>query len=423
MTTARASLPLILRRAIGELAHLGSTTQEFTEAALDRLWNDAAIRQSDGKVFILTGDIPAMWIRDSVWQVRPLLRFVGDAEVLGFVQGVIAAQKHFLAIDPYANAFNLEPNGNCWHKDFADQSPWVFERKFELDSITSFLQLSFDLREAAGSDAHLDGDWWRLARVLVELLWRETRHDPATYRFVRTNAPKHDYLSNDGYGAAYADCGLIWSAFRPSDDACELPFHVPSNIHAQLQLRRLAAFASAHDTSLAQSATRLANQLSAAIAKFAIVKHLGSEIYAYEVDGRGGAIVQDDANYPSLLSLPWLGIQRDETYRKTRALVLNAANPWFFSGEFGSGVGSPHTGENMIWPLAIAMQGLTEEQPATQLAALRLIERTRSKSGFIHESFDVADPEHFTRDWFSWAEMTYAELAFTIAGLDNASAL
>ncbi len=138
-------------------------------------------------------------------------------------------------------------------------------------------------------------------------------------------------------------------------------------------------------------------------------------ILAYEVDGLGGFKLQDDANYPSLLSLPFLGGQRNLLYRQTREFCLSNANPWFFSGPHGSGVGSPHTGENMIWPLAIAMQGITADKPADQLAALRLIERTRSSNGFIHESFDVSNPERFTRDWFSWAEMTYVELAFLLA--------
>lgn len=415
MNAAANALPSSLVDAIHGIAHLGATTQKLVRDALERLWFDAAVRQPNGEVFIITGDIPAMWIRDSVWQVRPLLRFAHDTEIRDFVRGVIAAQAKFLNIDPYANAYNLEPNGNCWHRDFANQSPWVFERKFELDSITSFLQISLDLAEVTGDHSHLTQDWWALANRLVELLWTETEHDPKSYRFSRPGNPAHDYLSHDGYGAPYRNCGLIWSAFRPSDDACELPFHVPSNIHAEIQLRRLAKFSESEFAQLAASARQLALQVSTAIESIAVIGMGLKSILAYEVDGLGGFKLHDDANYPSLLSLPFLGGQRNLLYRQTREFCLSAANPWFFSGAHGSGVGSPHTGENMIWPLAIAMQGITADKPADQLAALRLIERTRSSNGFIHESFDVADPERFTRDWFSWAEMTYVELAFSLA--------
>lgn len=421
MKKTKLPLPLIIQDAIAELSHLGETTQNLVTECIDRLWNDAAYRQTDGKVFILTGDIPAMWIRDSVWQVRPLLRFVSDPEIENFVAGVIAAQRDFLAIDPYANAYNLEPNGNCWHKDFPDQSPWVFERKFELDSITSFWQLSLDFAEQSGSSKQLNSTWWSTTEKLVDLLEAETKHQPNSYRFSRPGNPAHDHLSHDGYGAPFANCGLVWSAFRPSDDACELPFHVASNLHAASQLRRLAVFAQSIDALLANRMTRIADGIEVAVAKFAIAKKNGKKILAYEVDGLGNQLFIDDANYPNLISLPFLGIARDSVYQSTREFYLAENNPWFFSGTFGSGVGSPHTGADKIWPLAIGMQGLTEDVPTKQLACLRQIERTRSKNGFIHESFNVEDPEDFTRDWFNWAEMTYVELAFQIAEPNRAS--
>ena len=415
MSKPTRDLPYPLIAAIDEIAHLGPVTQTLVREALERLWFDAAVRQKNGEVFILTGDIPAMWIRDSVWQVRPLLRFASNSEIRDFIRGVIAAQTRFLMIDPYANAYNLEPNGNCWHKDFPDQSPWVFERKFELDSITSFLQLSLDLVEATQDENHLTSQWWNLVKSLVELLWSETQHEPKSYRFSRPGNPAHDHLSHDGYGAPFENCGLIWSAFRPSDDACELPFHVPSNIHAEIQLKRLAKFAEAIEPELSASSRKLAAQLASAIEATAVIGKGSKSILAYEVDGLGGFKLQDDANYPSLLALPFLGGVKNTLYRETRDFCLSPKNPWFFSGSHGAGVGSPHTGPGMIWPLAIAMQGITADNPADQLAALRLIERTRSSNGYIHEAFDVTDPEHFTRDWFNWAEMTYVELAFTLA--------
>jgi len=414
----KLSLPKVLNEAVRNLKPLGEVTQTCVLGALMRLWFDAAHHGTDGRVYLLTGDIPAMWIRDSVWQARPLLRFAGDAEIREFLVGLIAAQADFLAIDPYANAFNLEPNGNCWHKDFKNQSPWVFERKFELDSITSFLQLSLDLADTAGVADHLTPAWWSVVAELLAVLEAETNHNPASYRLVRKGRPAHDFLSHDGYGAPFSHCGLIWSAFRPSDDACELPFHIPSNLHAASQLARLADLASdAGRRDLADRCRALSAGIYEAVIAHAVIQTEAGEVLAYEVDGLGGAVLMDDANYPNLISLPFLGLERDDRYELTRARALSLANPWYFAGSVGSGLGSPHTGADMIWPLGIAMAGLTDARPAAQLEALRMIEDSRSANGFIHESFNKNDPQDFTRDWFSWAEMTYVELAFRL-GLD-----
>jgi meiotically up-regulated gene 157 (Mug157) protein len=404
-------LPTPLRDAIDRAATLGSQTEVLVETALVRLWRDAGKPMGDDLTFISTGDIPAMWIRDSTWQVRPLLRFVADPAVARFIESVVKTQAFYLNIDPYANAFNPTASGDCWHKDFEEQSPWVFERKFELDSITGFWQLSLDLADALGSDSILDAGWWHTTESLVELLWKETAHDSDSYIFFRPNNPPHDSLSNAGRGAPYADCGLIWSAFRPSDDACEMPFLVPSNIHAALLLRRLAA--RTESKALATRCTRLADQIDKAIEEYAWVEHNGKRTLAYEIDGKGGAIIMDDANYPSLLALRFLGFENLEEANAIREFSLSSANPWFFTNGQFSGIGSPHTGQAKIWPLAIAMAGLTADTRDEMITQLRVIEQTAS-GGAIHESFTIDNPNDFTREWFSWAEMTYFELAMRI---------
>lgn len=405
------NFPSALLWAITSSEALGAKTAELVETSLRRLWRDARTSMSDGLTFISTGDIPAMWIRDSTWQVKPLIRFANEIEIASFIKSVIRTQAFYLGIDPYANAFNQEPDGNCWHMDFPDQSPWVFERKFELDSITAFWQLSLDFSDALGSKSSFDEDWWTTTENLVDLLWHETQHDPESYIFFRPNNPPHDSLSNSGIGAPYANCGLVWSAFRPSDDACEMPFHIASNIHASILLKRLAQLSPSE--SLASKCESLAYQIDVAVRTHAWVERGGQKLLAYEVDGLGGAIVMDDANYPSLLSLKFLGLEDAQAATATRAFALSTENPWYFENSNWSGVGSPHTGQGMIWPLAIAMAGITAESKSEKLRHLRIVEESIS-GGAIHESFSIENPDTFTREWFSWAEMTYFELVMRI---------
>jgi len=407
-------LPKELVEVIEKSRSLGEQSSSFIKTALTRLWFDAASPMDDDKVFLSTGDIDAMWIRDSTWQVRPLIRLAENPEIADFIRSIIKTQMFFLAIDPYANAFNKTPSGYCWHKDFVDQSPWVFERKFELDSITGFWQLSLDLADAGYLT--LDENWWQLTEKLVELLWTETEHDPDSYILFRPNNPPHDSLSNQGTGAPYANCGLIWSAFRPSDDACEMPFHIPSNIHASLVLRRLSMQAQANRTDLAKRSEALANQIDRAVEEFAWFEVNGLNALASEIDGLGGAVMMDDANYPNLLSLKFLGLTDNQVNKRIRECSLNFSNKWYFSNGTFSGIGSPHTGIDMVWPLAIAMAGITSDSKDEMFSALRLIEATAS-GGAIHESFSIDNPDKFTREWFSWAEMTYFELAMRILEL------
>jgi meiotically up-regulated gene 157 (Mug157) protein len=138
----------------------------------------------------------------------------------------------------------------------------------------------------------------------------------------------------------------------------------------------------------------------------------GERIWAYEVDGLGGHVLMDDGNAPSLLSLPYLGAcaADDPTYVATRRWVLSAANPWWFSGRAGEGVGSPHTGPRQVWPIALAIHGLTATTDAERLAAVRLLGSTHAGLFLAHESFDADDPTRFTRPWFAWANSLAGEL-------------
>jgi len=388
----------------GVKALLPAARYQRLDRALTSLFSRTVQYTSDGLPFIITGDIPAMWLRDSTWQVKPLLKSK-NPEVIEFLVDVSKAQVKYFLIDPYANAFNPEANGNCWHKDFEDQSPWVFERKFELDSWASILYLARKIYETYGVSEHLDENFESAVELMLKLAKQEQRHDSDSYVFKRKNAPENDYLSHDGKGAPIGYTGMVFSAFRPSDDACKYGYLVPANIFFASELRQLPSHV-AH-----QAARLIAGEIEEGVSKYAVK----DGVLAYEVDGLGNYVFMDDANTPSLLSLPFLDAVPidDELYQNTRLSVLSEANPYFYKGKWASGIGSAHTPEGHIWPIALAMQALTSGDKDLQLQTLTLLEDTDAGTGNMHESFDAEDPKKFTREWFSWSDMTYVDLLLT----------
>ncbi|OXE36468.1 MAG: metal-independent alpha-mannosidase, partial [Phenylobacterium zucineum] len=356
-----------IRQLLAELAERVSPDRhERVKTSFETLFETALKRLPDGTIFVSTGDIPAMWLRDSTWQMRPLLAAAGRS---GDVERVIGAvsqrQARYVLIDPYANAFNESPNGNCWHRDFKDQSPWVFERKYELDSLAAFFDLAVRLFEKTGFADHLDETFWRAAALAVATIEAETNHDPKSYRFLRPKAPAHDTLSHDGFGAPFAPNGLSWSGFRPSDDACVYPFLIPANAHAAVALAGLARLAERLGHSgLAERSRTLSDQLTAALEVTGL---------SYEVDGLGNSLMTDDPNIPSLLSLPYLGFCEadDEAYLAARHWILGPENPMRIEGKFGAGLSSSHTPSRNFWPLATAMQGLTAASAGEAEACIR----------------------------------------------------
>ena len=376
----------------------------------------------DGTAFVRTGDIPAMWLRDSTAQVRPLLAAAHHGDVADLLTAVNRRQLRYVTIDPYANAFNAEPNNAGYHRDFDDQSPWVWERKYELDSAAWVFDLAARIYATTGRTDHLDDTWIAAVQAMVEL-WRvEQDHASSNYRFVRPDVPPHDTLSHDGYGSPVDTTGLVWSGFRPSDDSCIFGNLVPSNAFAAVALEKTTALLSqvAASDAIADECTNLAAQIRAGIADHAVIDIAGhGRVYAYEVDGFGHSVAQDDANIPSLLALPYLGWcgPDDDTYRRTRDYVLSQTNPFYVAGKFAAGVGSAHTPPNNVWPLALAMQGLTSTSAVERATLLTVLEATTADTGYMHESFDVNDDALFTRPWFSWADMTYVELVLATLGM------
>ena len=375
--------------------------------SLTSLFDKSLTRLENGRPFIITGDIPAMWLRDSTWQVAPLLNS-NHPQVVNLLIELSKTQVELFLIDPYANAFNPSPSGECWHKDFLDQSPWVFERKFELDSWASVLYLARMIIEKYDRWDHIDEKFNDALEVMLNLAQREQRHDPETYVFKRDNGVSHDSLSHEGRGAPTAYTGMIYSAFRPSDDACIYGYLVPSNFFFLNELENLS------QRLKTPKSESLARDIRSGIEKYAVIDNL----YAYEVDGLGNALFIDDANIPSLLSLPLLaGASLDvDVYRNSREFILSSSNPYFFSGIRASGVGSQHTPKNHVWPIAMSVEALTSPSNEKKLKTLDILETTDAGTGNMHEAFNVDRPEEFSRAWFSWADMTYVQLVLDSVG-------
>jgi uncharacterized protein len=395
---------------------------DLAARAVEKLMRDAVRVLPDGSVHVLTGDIPAMWLRDSAAQVRPLLVLSDRLPAIAdLVAGVLRRQVEQVLLDPRANAFNDGPTGARVRRDFRDQSPWVFERKYAVDSLCAPLGLAWSLWRTTGQTAHVDDRFRAAARVVVGLWRSEQRHERGSYILRRRLGRRSDALAHGGRGAPVAPTGMTWSGFRPSDDACVLGYHVPANAFAAVVLERLAQLlaAAGGDGDLREDAGRLADEIRAGIAAFAVVEAAdGERIYAYEVDGLGGAELLDDANVPSLVSLPYLGFcaADDALYRATRAWALGPRNPSWTHGRSVRGIGSTHARRGWTWPLGIAVEGLTATDAAEREDALARLERTVVGRLLLHESVDPDDPRRFTRPWFSWADMLYVELVLLSAG-------
>ena len=408
-------IPLAITKSLQILeSKVSEARYKLAEGAIERLFSSTLTRAADGSIFVITGDIPAMWLRDSTWQIRPLLAAANDLEVAEIIADVLKRQIEYVLLDPYANAFNPEADGNCWHKDFPNQSPWVFERKFELDSLAAVLDLATRLYLESGFTNHFTERFNDATKVILDLLEREQNHDPNTYRFERKDVRDFDFLSHGGYGSPVAYTGMIWSGFRPSDDACKFGYLIPANAHMAKVLEQLAELPDEvfSDQASKDRALKISGEIKTGIEKFGLVEFEGKQIFAYECDGLGNYLLQDDANIPSLLSLPYLGVcsELDPIYLNTREFILSSSNPYFYSGEVLTGLGSQHTPENQVWPLGIAMQGITSTSEREIEECLKLLELSHAGTNQMHESVGMDNPQVFTREWFSWADMTFYHL-------------
>jgi meiotically up-regulated gene 157 (Mug157) protein len=305
--------------------------------------------------------------------------------------------------------------------DKTEHRAGVGERKWEVDSLCYPIRLAHGFWRQTGETSPFDSQWKEAAWMIVRTFRAQQRKDgPGPYSFQREAAVPTETCALGGFGNPAVPVGMIFSMFRPSDDACTYPLFVPANLFAVVSLRQLAAIAAEvlKDAKLAQEATALAAEVERALQKFGQTTraNLGT-IWAYEVDGFGNALMMDDANAPGLLSLAYLGCCRldDPLYRRTRRYVLSESNPYFFRGKVAEGVGGPHEGLDMIWPMSIMMRAFTSVNEHEIRQCLRWLRDTTAGTGFMHESFHKDDAGRFTRAWFAWANTLFGELIVKLA--------
>ena len=375
--------------------------------------------------FVITGDIDALWLRDSSAQMRPYLHLArDDAHLREVYRGLIRRHARCVMLDPYANAFTRDPASTAgldWSKrDETEMKAGVAERKWEVDSLCYVLRLAHDYWQATGDVEPFDASWAQSARSIVATFKEQQRvAGPGPYRFQRmSNQPTETTLA--GIGTPTRKTGLIHSAFRPSDDACTFPCNIPGNLFAVATLRELAQLASAvlHDAALASEASALAAEVEKAVFAHGVMQLPdGRQVLAYETDGYGNHLFMDDANVPSLLGLAYLRCLPVDypLWRTTADAVWSQANPWFFKGSAAEGVGGPHIGEGQVWPMSIIVRALSSQDDAVIAWSLKTLRATHAGTGFMHEAFDKDNPAKFTRKWFAWVNGLFGELVVKVA--------
>eukprot|EP00931_Biecheleriopsis_adriatica_P051536 TRINITY_DN29905_c0_g1_i1.p1 TRINITY_DN29905_c0_g1~~TRINITY_DN29905_c0_g1_i1.p1 ORF type:complete len:524 (-),score=99.78 TRINITY_DN29905_c0_g1_i1:106-1677(-) len=413
--------------------------------------------------FVITGDIPAMWLRDSMNQVLPYFPYIQqDANLQRMLKGVLIRQTTSITNgDPYANAFQQNKTKPSPHAGDATtilehltsgkpinatSNNLIYEHKFELDSLAAFLRLSWEYyhwTDASDLSVFQRSDWQKVVQTIYDVALQQQQGTDEeldargyfAYTFQRDGREALDSLVKSA-GRPAKRCGLVRAGFRPSDDAQALPFHIPGNAMFSVYLKKVALIlghAQIGQLDLSQRLLSLGNEIEAAVWKHGTVQDFqsGELVFAYEVDGFGNHYMMDDANVPSLLSLPYIGfvdLNRSDdigakVYRATRSLVLDInRNPYYFKGTAGEGIGGPHLYMDHVWPMAIIMRGMTALQLSTTSSAfelevkacLKMILDTHAGTYFIHESFNKNNASDYTRGWFAWANSLLGEFVVAI---------
>jgi meiotically up-regulated gene 157 (Mug157) protein len=371
----------------------------------------------DPDSYIITGDIDAMWLRDSTAQIWPYLPFMkSDPALQNLIVGVINRQTRCILKDPYANAFyDDESQVSEWKDDLTEMKPGIHERKWEIDSLCYPIRLAYNYWKLSKDSTPFNASWKQAIQTTLKVFKEQQRKDGnGSYTFQRRTSWATDGVPLNGYGYPIKPVGLICSMFRPSDDATIFPFLIPSNFFAVVSLKQAAEMINtvSHDAALSESLLSLAKEVENALNIHGTVDHpVHGKIFAYEVNGMGSYNLMDDANIPSLLSLPYLGaVEKDNmVYQNTRKFLLSDNNPFYFKGKAGEGIGGPHVGVDMIWPLSVITRGLTSTNDEEIRKCIQMLKSAHGGTGFMHESFHKDDAAKFTRKWFAWANTIFGE--------------
>lgn len=378
-------------------------------------FSTALKQRCDGTYFVLTGDIPAMWLRDSAAQVHHYVPLAKQDDVAQILEGVLRRQLMYIEIDPYANAFNEEENGAGDNSDFPPRNKWVWERKYEIDSLCYPIRLLYMYWKETGRVDLIRGKLEKVATIILEQWETEQYHmERSPYRFVRNTKNEMDTIPGNGMGSPVAYTGMTWCGFRPSDDGCRYGYYIASEMFAVVVLGYMSEMLRevCDNQELADRCIKLRDEIDEGIKKFGTVEHPKyGQIYVCETDGMGNYITYDDANIPSLLSIPYLGYadKSDPIYQNTRRFLLSKDHKYYYEGQFAKGIGSSHTPENYVWHMAIVMQGLTSNDKQEKKEILDMLVRTDGNTGYLHEGFHVDDPFQYTRAWFTWPNSLFAE--------------
>ena len=376
--------------------------------------------------FVITGDIDAMWLRDSsaqVWPYLPLMK--NDKQLKELIKGVINRQTRCIINDPYANAFYKdEAKISEWKNDKTVMKPGVHERKWEIDSLCYPIRLAYGYWKETGDISIFDSEWIEAMKLVVKTFKEQQRFiNNGSYKFQRETTNPIDSTPLGGYGYPTNKVGLIHAMFRPSDDATVFPFNIPGNLFAVKALEMLAEIlgsvkGSADSETLKKQALGLSDVVRNAIDKYGIVKHKKyGNIFAFETDGFDSYCLMDDSNVPSLLSLSYLDILpqgKRDVYLNTRNYSLSSDNPFFFRGKVAEGVGGPHIGMDYIWPMSIIMRGITSTSDQEIKNCINTLQKTHAGTGFMHEAFHKDDATKFTRKWFAWANTLFGEFIWKV---------
>jgi len=383
---------------------------------------DFSLKDGKADTYVITGDIDAMWLRDSSAQVWPYVDFIKkDPKLKLLIEGVINRHTKYVLIDPYANAFNKNNEGSKWDSDFTEMKPELHERKWEIDSLCYTVRLAHGYWTKTSEDKIFDDKWLEAQKAIVKTFKEQQRKDGfGPYSFMRKTQKQEDTVAMWGGGNPWKPVGLIVSTFRPSDDATILPFLIPSNYFAVESLKQMSEMVSniyPAEKTFIDEINSLEKEVSVALQKYATDTKDGfGEVIALEVDGFGNKLFMDDANVPSLLSLPYLGAidKNSNLYKNTRNFILSKNNPHYYEGKAGKGIGGPHVGYNYIWPMSIIIQGLTSTNKSEIKYCLDTLVNTDAGTGFMHESFHKDDANKYTRSWFAWANTLFGEFVLKV---------
>ena len=380
---------------------------------------DFGTRNGKPDTFVITGDIDAMWLRDSSAQVQPYLKLCPqDPHLAQMIAGLIHRQTACILLDPYANAFFKDGSRvSEWHKEHTLMKPGVHERKWELDSLCYCIRLAHQYWKITGDISPFDDDWKKAMQLVLETMHDQQRKTgPGSYTFMRDTPLARDTMVNNGYGPAMRPTGMICSAFRNSDDSTEYLFNIPENLFAVTTLRQLDEILNAikGDRTLALACVALADEVGNAVRLHGIVESPdgNGKLYAYECDGMGHHLLIDDPGMPGLVTIPYLGYgaANDPLYQNSRRFALSDHNPLFYRGTVAEGAASPHVEGPMIWPMGIIGRALTSSDDNEIRPCLDMLKRSHAGTGFMHESFHKDDAAQFTRSWFAWVNGLFGEL-------------